>query len=301
MRLLTRNARRTQRDMLSRRRTGAALGIVARLALLLVLLLAACTNGDDVRTTTSPTAASAGTSATSALPPATAAPGTTAGTTPPGTEATTVPPAPSTTPPTVATTPAPAPRPTAPRPTPAPTTAPTVPTTNAPVPPLPPGANSVFVEGDSVLLGTTTTLPAALVGWNVTMDVVGSRRLTQAIPVLQARRAEIGRVLVIQMGNNYIPGEGGSFASQIDQAMAVVAGVERVVWITVAEVNGATRVAINNDIRAAATRHPNIVVAEWAPLVAAHPEYAPGDALHLTADGRIAMADLVDAAVGPAP
>jgi lysophospholipase L1-like esterase len=159
----------------------------------------------------------------------------------------------------------------------------------------------VFVEGDSVLSGTYTTMPDALVGWNVTMDAVGSRRLTQAIPILQARRAEIGRVLVIQMGNNYIPGEGGSFASQIDQTMQIVAGVDRVVWITVAEVNGASRVAINNDIRDAATRYPNIVVAEWAPLVAAHPDYAPGDALHLSAQGRIEMANLVAAAVGPAP
>jgi hypothetical protein len=272
----------------------------------IAMLAISCRGSDALETVSSTPASVAATS--SALPPATSAPGTTTGTAPPGTEPpSTVAPAtdaPTTTPSTMA--PTTAPRPPAPRPvtpvvTAPPTLPPTTPATNPPVPPLPAGPNSVFVEGDSVLSGTYSTMPAALVGWNVTMDAVGSRRHTQAIPILQARRSEIGRVLVIQMGNNYIPGEGGSFASQIDQTMQIVAGVDRVVWITVAEVNGASRVAINNDIRDAATRYPNIVVAEWAPLVAAHPDYAPGDALHLSAQGRVEMANLVAAAVGPAP
>ena len=37
-------------------------------------------------------------------------------------------------------------------------------------------------------------------------------------------------MVVIQQGNNYIAGE-GSFASQIDEAMTVLSGVERVVWL----------------------------------------------------------------------
>jgi hypothetical protein len=161
--------------------------------------------------------------------------------------------------------------------------------------------NRVFVLGDSVLLGTEQTLPAALVGWQVTMDCVGSRRLPQGIEELQANRSRIGAVVVIQMGNNYIAGEDGTFASQIDQAMRVLAGVKLVVWVTVAE-EWPSRVMINEAIRASASRWPNIRIADWAPIIAAHPDYAfPPDMLHLSWAGRAAMAQLIASVVGRAP
>ena len=133
----------------------------------------------------------------------------------------------------------------------------------------------------------------------MTYDAVGSRRLPQGIEVLRANRQQIGAVVVIQMGNNYIDGEDGTFASQIDQAMTVLTGVQRVVWLTVAE-KWPSRVAINQAIRAAPGRWPTAVVADWAALVAAHPEYA-SDQLHLTTSGRLAIAQLIAAAVGPPP
>ncbi len=153
--------------------------------------------------------------------------------------------------------------------------------------------------GDSVLLGTVQTLPAALTGWQVTMDCVGSRRLPQGIGVLAAHRADIGSVVVIQMGNNYIAGEDGTFAAQIDQTMQALDGVQRVVWVTVAE-KWPDRAAVNAAIRAAPTRWPAVRVADWQPIVAAHPEYAY-DSLHLTPPGRLAMAHLIGSVVGPPP
>jgi hypothetical protein len=164
--------------------------------------------------------------------------------------------------------------------------------------PITGGGNRVFVLGDSVLLGAKETVPAALRGWVVTFDAEGSRRLPQGIEVLRARRAEIGAVVVIMLGNNYIAAE-GSYASQMDEAMRVLTGVRRVVWLTVAE-KWASRVTINNAIRAAPQRWPQIVVADWARLVAAHPEYA-SDQLHLTWAGREAIASLIASKVGPPP
>ncbi|MCO8129189.1 hypothetical protein NHL50_18425 [Acidimicrobiia bacterium EGI L10123] len=170
------------------------------------------------------------------------------------------------------------------------------PTTASPTTARPPSTagRSVFVLGDSALLGASETVPAALPGWHVVFDAVGSRRLPQAIEVLRARRSEIGAVAVIQQGNNHLESE-GSFGAQIDEAMRVLDGVDRVVWLTVAE-KWPSRVEINSQIRAAAGRWPQIVVAEWAPLIAAHPEYAE-DMLHLSAAGRIAIAELIAGAV----
>ena len=157
----------------------------------------------------------------------------------------------------------------------------------------------VYVVGDSVLLGAEQTLPATLSGWRVTMNCVGSRRLPQAIGVLKANRSHLGAVVVIQMGNNYIPGEDGTFASQIDKAMRVMRDVRRVVWVTVAE-KWSSRVMINNAIRKAASRWPTMRIADWARVIAAHPGYA-GDMLHLSPSGRVAMARLIARKVGPPP
>lgn len=170
--------------------------------------------------------------------------------------------------------------------------------TTSPSRPLPPGENSLFVLGDSVLISAESAVRAALNGWVVTYDAVGSRRLPQGIQTLKARRDEIGRAVVIQQGNNYLAAE-GSFADQIDQAMRVLRGTSRVVWLTVAE-KWPSRVEINRQIRAAASRWPTIVVGDWARLVAAHPEYA-GDQLHPSPEGRRAIARLIDQCVGPAP
>ncbi|HSP01978.1 MAG TPA: hypothetical protein VLR27_00650 [Acidimicrobiales bacterium] len=172
----------------------------------------------------------------------------------------------------------------------------TAPTTTPPTTARPPSPTGrwVFVLGDSALLGARDSVPAALPGWQVVFDAVGSRRLPQAIEVLRARRSEIGSVAVIQQGNNYLESE-GSFGAQIDEAMRVLDGVDRVVWLTVAE-KWPSRVEINQHIRAAAGRWPQIVVAEWAPLIAAHPEYTE-DMLHLSAAGRVAIAELIAGAV----
>ncbi len=250
------------------------------LVLAAVLALGACGGG---ATTTAGAPASADGPSTTRSPATTTS--TTAASTPPTTLTTTTPTTITTTSTTPSTTAAPPP------PTPAP-----VVTTAPPPPPLPAGDDRVFVLGDSALLGASSTVPDALVGWTVTFDALGSRRLPQAIEVLRARRAEIGRVVVIQQGNNHIAGE-GPFAAQIDEAMAVLAGVERVVWLTVAE-KWPSRVEINTAIRAAPQRWPQAVVADWASVIAAHPEYA-GDMLHLTAAGRVAIAQLIASHVGP--
>lgn len=193
----------------------------------------------------------------------------------------------------------PSPRPSATRTSPRPRRTSPAPVPTSPKPrPLPAGARSLFVLGDSVLISAEPYVRAALNGWVVTYDAVGSRRLPQGIDVLRARRAEIGRVVVIQQGDNYIAAE-GSFATQIDEAMRVLKGTSRVVWLTVAE-KWPSRVEINRQIRAAAARWPTIVVGDWARLVAAHPEYA-GDMLHLSPAGRQAIARLIDQCVGPAP
>ncbi len=137
--------------------------------------------------------------------------------------------------------------------------------------------------GDSVLLGAAEEIPAALPGWNVIVDAKVSRFLNQGIEVLQARRAEIGAggVVVIQQGNNYLGSE-QQFREEIDQTMAVLAGVPKVVWITVSEFTR-SRVDVNREILAAAERYPNIVLADWNGIWLANRAFTSHDGLHLKA------------------
>ena len=160
-----------------------------------------------------------------------------------------------------------------------------------------PGRNSVMVVGDSVLLGTASSIPAALPGWVVTYDAEGNRRLAGALDLFEERRDEIGEAVVIHLGNNYIPGERGEFADQLEAVMLRLWFVPRVVWVTVPEVNPG-RAEMNEAIRAAGDRWPNLFVAEWAELKADNPDWS-WDGMHLTPEGRTAMAELIAETLGP--
>ncbi|MDY7101995.1 MAG: hypothetical protein S0880_12470 [Actinomycetota bacterium] len=188
-----------------------------------------------------------------------------------------------------------APTTTAPTTTVAPTTTTAAPTTTAvpPPPPTLPPSGSMFVLGDSVLLGAAHAVPNAFPGWAVTYDALQNRRLTQGIEVLQQRRSEIGQVAVVMLGNNFIPNEQGkTYATQIDEAMSLLADVPLVVWLTVAEID-ANRTQINQAIRDARPRWPNLVVADWSTIAAGHPEWTANDQLHLGTSGTHAIAALI--------
>lgn len=179
------------------------------------------------------------------------------------------------------------------------TTTTTVPPTTTTLPQV--SQNHVFVMGDSVLLGAAEEIPPALPGWNVIVDAKVSRFLNQGIEVLQARRAEIGAggVVVIQQGNNYLGSE-QQFRDEIDQTMAVLAGVPKVVWITVSEFTK-SRVDVNREILAAAERYPNIVLADWNGIWLANRAFTSRDGLHLKPAGQAAFAAMVAQAVGAPP
>ncbi len=162
--------------------------------------------------------------------------------------------------------------------------------------PLGPGPATVFVVGDSVILGAKAQVPVALAGWNVTFDAKESRRIQAGISILKARTGPPPRVVVIHLCTNW--GDPG-YATQIDKAMAVLVGVERVVWVTCQPWRPEVAAA-DADIKAAADRYPNLVVADWA-AIGDQPAYVYRDHLHLKTPGAVALAALVASKVGPAP
>jgi len=163
----------------------------------------------------------------------------------------------------------------------------------------------IFIMGDSVMaaMNPNYTDEARKVltprGWKVTIDAKESRFPLAGLHVLQARRAEIGQVVVIQMANNY-GGNEQIWGQQIDQMFAALAGVPKVVFLTVGEFRPDRR-QVNAELRAALARHPNMVLADWNAVASRDSSLLAGDGLHLTGKGAQAIATLIAATVGNAP
>jgi lysophospholipase L1-like esterase len=166
-----------------------------------------------------------------------------------------------------------------------------------PPPALPAGDGTVYAVGDSVLLGTQDYLQTTVGGWDLRLDARVSRRFPEGIDLLRANRDRLGQAVVICLGHNY--GGGGGVYSYLDEIMAELRNVDRVVFVTVAEWSPA-QPEVNRAIRALPAFYPNVVVADWSGVSAANPPFLASDRVHLTRSGNVALANLIAVMLGPA-
>jgi hypothetical protein len=130
-----------------------------------------------------------------------------------------------------------------------------------------------FALGDSVMLGAADALAHA----GIRVDARGCRQVSAGLEIL-ARRARAGRlprVVVVQLGTN------------LDVSRADIARMVRILGkrrnlVLVTPPNGGSDPA---RMRRAARRRDRVCLADWARIAARHPEYAPGDGIHLSASG----------------
>jgi len=172
----------------------------------------------------------------------------------------------------------------------------------SPVDSAPPQAPRVTVISDSVaatLLWHPDARNYLADGFDFRLEAQACRRLTvpgclaygvrppSALATIQSPTADLGPVVVVDVGYNDLPDE---YAAGIDPVMQalVSAHVQRVIWVTLAEHEDVW--AENNaTIRAAAKRWPELVVADWAPPAAANPGWL-SDLAHMNADGAVGFA-----------
>lgn len=166
-----------------------------------------------------------------------------------------------------------------------------------PPPPLTSGDGELFAVGDSVLLGAEPYLRTTLDGWDVTLDARVSRGVPEGFDIVREQRDHLGDVLVVVLGHNY--GGGGRFGPWLDDLLVELHDVQRVVLVTVTEWSPA-QAEVNRAIRVAPGRHQNVVVADWAAVVAANPQFLR-DHVHPSRSGAMALANLIAVMTGPAP
>jgi hypothetical protein len=101
----------------------------------------------------------------------------------------------------------------------------------------------------------------------------------------------LGPVVVVIVGYNDYE---ANYAENIEQALAVfrTAGVQRVLWVTLRE-SRESYASMNDMIRDAARRHPEVTVVDWNAASHTNPGWFQPDEIHLTATGAEAMAGLV--------
>jgi hypothetical protein len=163
----------------------------------------------------------------------------------------------------------------------------------------------VTVIGDSIVTAVSYTQTArTLLGRNVDLHFLAlvCRRLVQpscwyegtrpptAVDVIRENGASLGPTVIVESGyNEYV----AQYPADLDTVMKalVAAGVENVLWMTLRE-ERPEYATMNQQIRAAAGRWPQLVVVDWNAASRNKPWFGP-DGLHLGYQGAMGMARLL--------
>jgi hypothetical protein len=145
-------------------------------------------------------------------------------------------------------------------------------------------AGHVTAVGDSVMLDYQADLQADIPG--VDVEAAVSRQWAAGEELLEQLRAEgrLGSVVVVALGTN-----GPITDADFDAMMAILAGVSRVVVVTIV-VDRPWEGPNNAVLRSGVARYPNTVLADWYALESQHPDWVYSDGTHLPIGGAGAQA-----------
>jgi hypothetical protein len=145
-------------------------------------------------------------------------------------------------------------------------------------------AGHVTAVGDSVMLDYQTPLEADIPGVDVEAAVseqwaAGEEELTQ----LKAE-GRLGAEVIVALGTN-----GPITATDFADMMAVLQGASRIVFVNI-HVDRPWQDPNNAVLAQGAASYPGVLIADWATLAAANPEWFGPDGTHLAIDGPGAQA-----------
>jgi hypothetical protein len=169
-------------------------------------------------------------------------------------------------------------------------------------------APALFVVADSVGLSAKDAIPKAFPGWNATITGRPAVFTDVAVDEFVAPTGPLPAIAVVATGYNYPFWDPARFDRSVDAMVAALAakGVKHVIWVTLREVQPQFVSAsawqqiqpyywyfpeVNQHLRAAQSRHPELTLADWAAL-ANQPDLSY-DAIHLNAIGAALYARLL--------
>ena len=125
-----------------------------------------------------------------------------------------------------------------------------------------------------------------LVGDSCPYQGVRPLSLVDLLPTIQ-----VGSTVVVEVGYNDWE---DPFADSVETSLQALrkAGAKRVLWLTL-RADRTSYLSMNDVIRAAATRHPEMTVVDWNLFSRSHPDWFQDDGLHLDSVGALMMATLI--------
>jgi hypothetical protein len=168
----------------------------------------------------------------------------------------------------------------------------------------------VTLIGDSVSDAIRVSSNAAAVlrqGVDLDMETAPCRRVEgigcpidgvrppSVVQLVQSMGTTIGPDVVIAVGYNDFEDE---YAGNVEDALAALkaAGVKHVWWLTLRAARH-PYLTMNDDLQAAAQKHPELTLVDWNVYSRSHPDWFQSDGLHLLNEGALQMATLVHKAL----
>ena len=166
----------------------------------------------------------------------------------------------------------------------------------------------VTVIGDSIATGIAYNTDARAIlarGIDLDLELAVCRRLVGDSCPYEGTRPPtlvdllptltLGRTVVVAVGYNDFE---ATFDDSVEAALQALerAGVAHVLWLTL-RAERQSYLHMNEIVRAAATRHPEMQVVDWNLYSRSHPDWFQPDGLHLTNLGANAMATLIHEAL----
>ncbi len=153
---------------------------------------------------------------------------------------------------------------------------------------LEPSARRILAQGIDLDLEATPC--RRLVGESCPYEGVRPPSLVDLLPSL-----ELGSTVVVAVGYNDFE---STFATTIETTLAALAqaNVENVFWLTL-RAERQSYLHMNDLLREAADRHPELTLVDWNLYSRSHPDWFEPDGLHLRYAGSAAMATLIQKAL----
>ena len=147
-------------------------------------------------------------------------------------------------------------------------------------------APSKKVLGNGIDLDLQLAVCRRLVGESCPYQGVRPLSLVDLVPTIK-----VGSTVVVEVGYNDFE---DPFADSVEASLQALkkAGAQRILWLTL-RADRTSYLSMNDVIRAAATRHPEMTVVDWNLFSRSHPDWFQDDGLHLDDVGALMMATLI--------
>jgi lysophospholipase L1-like esterase len=145
-------------------------------------------------------------------------------------------------------------------------------------------ARTIYVDGDSLSVGTGWYLSGFLHGWTMRGTVAVSRHAYQGVAAVEERAKEglLERVVVVDLGTNDDPSAVSTFKGYVLDVLRAAGPSRCVIWSTINRppYNGVSYDGYNAVLRALDAKYANLHVFDWARLARAHPQWFGSDGVH---------------------